>query len=72
MMRGSEVRDMSDAERKIDELASDLDDLTTTVEELEMDTSDPQKAGDLRRLQRALEHASDAADAVDDSIDEAG
>ena len=63
---------MSDSQRKIDELASDLDDMTTTVEELEMETPDPQKAQELKRLQHALERASDAADAVDDPLDKVG
>ena len=60
----------SDPQRKIDELASDLDDLTTTVEELEIDAADDATAAELARLQRALERASDAADAVDDKMDE--
>ncbi len=70
MMRGSEVAMTSDPRRKIDELASELDDLTTTVEELEMDATTEADATELKRLQRALENASDAADAVDDEMDE--
>ena len=60
----------SDSRRKIDEVATDLDDLTTTVEELEMDATTEVDAIELKRLQRALEDASDAADAVDDKMDE--
>ena len=60
----------SDPRRKIDELASDLDDLTATVEELEIEATNEADAAELRRLQRALEEASDAADVVDDKMDD--
>ena len=60
----------SDPRRKIDELASDLDDLTATVEELEIEATNEADAAELRRLQRALEEASDAADVVDDNMDD--
>jgi outer membrane murein-binding lipoprotein Lpp len=70
MMHGSEVTVTSDPRRKIDELASELDDLTTTVEELEIETTNEGDAAELRRLQRALEEASDAADVVDDKLDD--
>ena len=69
MMHGSEVTVTSDPRRKIDELASDLDDLTTTVEELEIEATNEADADELRRLQHALEKASDAADVVDDNDD---
>ena len=70
MMLGSEVAMTSDPRRKIDELASDLDDLTATVEELEIEATNEADAAELRRLQRALEEASDAADVVDDKMDD--
>ena len=70
MMHGSEVAMTSDPRRKIDELASELDDLTTTVEELEIEATNEADAAELRRLQRALEEASDAADVVDDKMDD--
>ena len=69
MMHRSEVAVTSDQRRKIDELASNLDDLTTTVEELEIEATNEADAAELSRLQRALEQASDAADVVDDKDD---
>ncbi len=55
--------DMS-AERhdKIDELASDLDDLTLTVEELQDELPSESEAEPLRTIKAALEQASEATD----------
>jgi hypothetical protein len=41
--------------RTVDELATDLDDLTTTVEELEIDPAVEPDSANLQKLQRALE-----------------
>jgi outer membrane murein-binding lipoprotein Lpp len=59
----------SDSRRKIDEVAADLDDLTTTVEELEMDAAVESNKPELHRIKQALEEASDAVDAVDGDIE---
>ena len=69
MMRNSEARMTPDSQRKIDELASDLDDLTITAEELETDSSVDAQA-ELERLKRALEEASNATDALDETVNE--
>jgi predicted nucleic acid-binding Zn-ribbon protein len=60
----------ADPRRKIGELASDIDDLTTTAEELQDDATNHVDAEELERLQRALAQASDATDALDEKIDE--
>ena len=57
-----------DSRRKIDELASDIDDLTITAEELETDSSVDAKT-EIERLKRALEEASNATDALDETVD---
>jgi outer membrane murein-binding lipoprotein Lpp len=47
--------------RKLDELASDIDDASTTVEELESD-HDTDTDEKLDELHKTLEHASDTVD----------
>jgi methyl-accepting chemotaxis protein len=59
----------SDSQRKIEEVAADLDDLTTTVEELEIDAAVQSNKPEVRRIKQALEEASDATDALDDDVD---
>jgi ElaB/YqjD/DUF883 family membrane-anchored ribosome-binding protein len=54
--------------RTIDEVASDLDDLATTVEELETDPAAKASSDEVKKLRQALEDASDAADAVDEQL----
>jgi outer membrane murein-binding lipoprotein Lpp len=54
--------------QKIGEVASDLDDLATTVDELETDQPSGATAGDVKKLRHALEDASDAADAIDEQL----
>jgi hypothetical protein len=60
-----------DAKRAVDEIARDLDDLTTRVEELEVDPTTDEHAKELGRLRMALEDAGDAADEVEENMDEA-
>ena len=57
-----------DPKRTVDEVASDLDDLTTEVEELEVDPAADGHAKELGRLRLALEEAGDAADAVEEDM----
>jgi outer membrane murein-binding lipoprotein Lpp len=59
----------SDSKRKIEQVAADLDDLATTVEELEIDTTVQSSEPELRRIKNALEEASDATDALDEDVD---
>jgi hypothetical protein len=47
---------------KLDELASDLDDLTVTVEELQDQLRSESDAEPLQTIKTALEQASDATD----------
>jgi hypothetical protein len=51
--------------RKLDEIASDIDDASTVVEELQVDP-DADPGEKLDELQDILEHASDAIDEIDD------
>jgi hypothetical protein len=55
--------------RKLDELASDIDDAKTTVDELQgdPDTDRDEKLDDLDKI---LEHASDTIDEVESENDE--
>jgi hypothetical protein len=55
--------------RTVEELAADLDDLTTTAEELEIDPAVEPDSANLQKLQQALEDASDATDALDQELD---
>lgn len=50
--------------RKLDELATDIDDARTTVDELQADP-DTDRDEKLDDLQKTLEHASDATDDLD-------
>ena len=58
----------SDASDKVDELANDLDELKTTVEEL-ADAETTSNPKTLDALKSALEQASDAADDLEDEQD---
>jgi hypothetical protein len=60
----------SDSQRKIEDVAADLDDLKTTVEELEIDAAVQSNKPELRRIKQALDEASDATDALDDNVDQ--
>jgi hypothetical protein len=64
-----EVDVADDPKRAVDEVASDLDDLTTRVEELEVDPATNEHSKELGRLREALDDASDAADAVEENMD---
>ena len=55
----------------IDELASDLDDLKTSVEELQADRPENLDPASLRRLEDALDHASDATNELEDQNEDA-
>ena len=55
--------------RKLDEIASDIDDASTVVEELQVDP-DADPGEKLDELQDILEHASDAIDEIDDQEEE--
>jgi hypothetical protein len=56
----------SDASDKIDEVANDLDELKTTVEELENDPPSDVEPQSLQKLERALDDASAAADELEE------
>lgn len=70
MMRDSEVPMTMDSRRKIEDLASDIDDVATSAEELQTDPKIYAHAEELKRLQRALAQASDVTDALNEKIDE--
>jgi hypothetical protein len=70
MICDSEVPMTPDPRRKVDELASDIDDVTTAAEELHADPTIDAHAAELERLERALAQASDAADELDEKVDE--
>jgi len=61
--------------RKLDELATDIDDASTTIDELQAD-ADPgtDTAAKLDEVHAALEHASDTLDDIDnrDETDDKG
>ena len=59
-----------DPQRKVEELASDLDDLATTVDELQIDPSLEPDSANLHKLERALEDATDATDALDQQLED--
>jgi hypothetical protein len=59
-----------DPQRKVEEIASDLDDLATTVEELQIDPSLEPESPNLHKLEQALENASDATDALDQQLED--
>jgi hypothetical protein len=58
-----------DDDDKVDELTSGLDDLKTTVEELQIETATDIDAGRLEAVRSALEHASEAAEEIEDERD---
>ncbi|HZR25869.1 MAG TPA: hypothetical protein VFA59_19880 [Vicinamibacterales bacterium] len=55
---------------KIDEIASDLDDLKTTVEELADDPDAARERPALARLKHELDGAADAADELEQEEEE--
>jgi len=55
--------------RKLDELASDIDDATITVHELQ-DDHDHDRDEKLDELDKTLEHASDTIEDLEDKEDE--
>jgi hypothetical protein len=58
-----------DDDDKVDELTSGLDELKTTVEELQIETATGIDAGQLEAVRSALEQASDAADEIEQERD---
>jgi hypothetical protein len=58
-----------DDDDKVDELTSGLDELKTTVEELQIETAAGIDAGQLETVRSALEQASDAADEIEQERD---
>jgi len=54
--------------RKLDELASDIDDAKTVVDEL-TDTSENDRDAKLEELDKTLEHAKDTLDDLEDKDD---
>jgi hypothetical protein len=58
-----------DDDDKVDELTSGLDELKTTVEELQIETATGIDAGQLEAVRSALEQASDAADDIEQERD---
>jgi archaellum component FlaC len=60
----------TDSENRIDEIANDLEDLKTTVEELEIESPPQADARDLSTVKSALEQAIDATDALEDRNDD--
>jgi ElaB/YqjD/DUF883 family membrane-anchored ribosome-binding protein len=57
-----------DVSQKIDEVAEDLDDMTTTVDELAESRPSP-NAKTLERLKNGIEQASEAADDLENDLD---
>ncbi len=62
----------SEEENQIDELASDLGDLKTTVEELEIDRPAKVDAENLISIKAGLDQAIDATKELEDQQEEAG
>ena len=60
----------NDDEDKINDLTSDLEDLKTTVEELQVDPRTNVDAESLQAVKAALQQASDATDEIEDQQDE--
>ena len=58
-----------DDDDKVDELTNGLDELKTTVEELQIETATGIDAGQLETVRSALEQASDAADEIEQERD---
>ena len=61
-----------DKNDKLDELTSGLDELKTTVEELQIETVTDVDEGRLEAVRSALEHASEAADEIEEERDSDG
>ena len=61
----------SDNDEKLNELTSSLEDLTTTVEELEIDPQADLDPASLSRVKHALEDAVAATDDLEDRQEEA-
>ena len=61
----------SDTDEKLNELTSSLEDLTTTVEELEVDPPADVDPASLDRVKDALEDAIAATDDLEDQREEA-
>jgi len=55
--------------RKLDELATDIDDAKTTVDELP-DAPDTDRADKLEELDKTLEHAKDTVDVLERKDDD--
>jgi hypothetical protein len=54
---------------KVDELTTGLEELETTVEELQIETATDIDPGQLEIVRSALEQASDAADEIEEDRD---
>ena len=61
----------ADSDDRINEVASDIQDLNTTVEELQSDPPSDIDPDSLDRLKNALDDAVDATDELEDQQDEA-
>jgi len=61
----------ADSDDRINEVANDVENLKTTVEELRSDPSSDIAPGPLERLENALDDAVDATDELEDQQDEA-
>ena len=61
----------ADSDDRINEVASDIQDLNTTVEELQNDPPSDIDPDSLDRLKNALDDAVDATDELEDQQDEA-
>ena len=61
----------ADSDDRINEVASDIQDLNTTVEELQNDLPSDIDPDSLDRLKNALDDAVDATDELEDQQDEA-
>ena len=59
-----------DAADKINDLTSDLEDLKTTVEELQVEPPANVKAESLQAVKAALQQATDATDEIEDQQEE--
>jgi len=61
----------ADSDDRINEVANDIENLKTTVEELRSDPSSDIAPDPLKRLENALEDAVNATDELEDQQDEA-
>jgi hypothetical protein len=61
----------SDSDEKLNELTSSLEDLKTTVEELQIDSPADVDSSSLERVKNALEDALDATDELEEHQEEA-